>query len=335
MIDFSTKNIIDIFLGSKTIQEGYYGTALVYQKTQPEPEPYITFKALASSTIGLAKKSSNQTLYYSTNGNTWSIMTTSTTLNISSGNKVYIRGNLYGDNTNTDYTKFTITGNVKVSGDINALWNYSNLTASLKKYCGFSLFSGCTGLTDASRLKLSATILSDRCYYNMFNGCTALNAAPVIKSTTLASYCCSGMFLGCTSLTIAPNLNATTLAEHCYEAMFQNCSSLTTAPAILPATTLADSCYNLMFSWCSRLIAAPELPAKTLVNNCYKQMFYSCARINYIKCLATDISATDCTRFWCGNFLLTTIGTFVKDASMTSWTIGESGIPSNWTIQNA
>lgn len=103
---------------------------------------------------------------------------------------------------------------------------------------------------------------------------------------------------------------------------------------IMPATTLSNYCYYNMFNGCTSLITAPELPATTLVNRCYYLMFNNCTNLNYIKCLATDISATDCTSLWVQGVSSQT-GTFVKSSSMSSWTTGKSGIPSGWTVQNA
>jgi len=62
-------------------------------------------------------------------------------------------------------------------------------------------------------------------------------------------------------------------------------------------------------------------------------MFRNCSSLNYIKCLATNISATDCTSIWLED--VSSSGTFVKASSMSSWPTGENGIPSGWTVQNA
>lgn len=80
------------------------------------------------------------------------------------------------------------------------------------------------------------------------------------------------------------------------------------------------------------LITAPELPATDLVNSCYIYMFYNCENLNYIKCLATDISTTDYTYNWVSGVAST--GTFVKHPDMNNWTKGVSGIPNNWTIED-
>ena len=196
--------------------------------------------------------------------------------------------------------------------------------------CCESMFEYCSSLTTSPALP--ATTLQYKCYYQMFYECTSLTTASAISATTLADQCCRGMFYKCTSLTTASVPPATTAAEFCYAGMFQLCTSLTTAPA-LPATTLAQSCYSAMFAECSNLTSAPDLPAPTLVTSCYDQMFMWCDRLNSIKCLATDISASSCTRNWL--YGVASNGTFTKKSSMTSWTSGGNGIPVSWTIQNA
>ena len=192
---------------------------------------------------------------------------------------------------------------------------------TLANYCYQGMFWGCTKLSTAP--ELSATTLASYCYYSMFYGCTSLTTAPSSigdSSTTMANSACTQMFQGCTSLTTAPELPATTLANGCYENMFNGCTSLTTAPSSigdssttmttsactnmfynctslttapeLPATTLATMCYYRMFQGCTSLTTAPELLATTLATMCYYYMFSNCTHLNYIKCLATNISAT-------------------------------------------
>lgn len=127
-------------------------------------------------------------------------------------------------------------------------------------------------------------------------------------------------------------LPATTLADHCYSDMFASCSSLTTAPE-LPATTLTAFCYDSMFSSCSSLTTAPELPATTLTQQCYYYMFIGCSHLNYIKMLATNISASSCLTYWV--YGVSSTGTFVKNAAMTTLPHGSHGIPNGWTLINA
>lgn len=201
---------------------------------------------------------------------------------------------------------------------------------TLKSHCYDSMFEDCANLTTAPTLP--STSLAEGCYYDMFWDCISLTTAPALPATTLAPWCYDGMFQGCTSLITAPALPATTLAELCYSYMFSGCTSLTTAPT-LPATTLAGGCYFHMFEGCTSLTIAPELPATTMTTQCYDHMFNGCTNLIYIKCLATNISANSCTSMWL--YGVASSGTFVKNASMSSWTSGSDGIPTNWTVYNA
>ena len=239
----------------------------------------------------------------------------------------------------------------------------SNLTQSpalpamnLASSCYGRMFSGCTQLKDAP--VLPATTLAGGCYAYMFSGCRSLTQAPELPATTLTGSCYTGMFNGCASLTQAPNLPSTKLAGSCYASMFKGCASLVQAPELpatelataemltgcysemfsgcsklsraphLPATTLTNFCYDQMFSGCTSLTQAPELPATTLAENCYRRMFTNCAGLNYIRCSATDISASQCTYKWVSGVGST--GDFYTPAA-TNWTTDENGIPSGWT----
>lgn len=141
----------------------------------------------------------------------------------------------------------------------------------------------------------------------------------------------SFLFSNCTTIqSVSENfLPATTLANKCYDGMFKGCTRLINAPE-LPATTLASYCYSSMFYGCTSLVNTPELPAATLVSSCYRNMFYGCSTLNYIKMLATDISASDCLYDWVNGVSPT--GTFVKNKDATWDVRGESGIPNDWTI---
>ena len=123
-------------------------------------------------------------------------------------------------------------------------------------------------------------------------------------------------------------------STYTFYGLFYNCTGLTDASKlILPATTLKNSCYASMFLGCSNLTTAPELPATTLADFCYASIFNGCTNLNYIKCLATNISATNCVYNWVNGVAAS--GTFIKNASMTSWPTGVNGIPSGWTVQDA
>ena len=124
-------------------------------------------------------------------------------------------------------------------------------------------------------------------------------------------------------------LPAKQLSNYCYRAMF-SFATLQVAPA-LPATTLSQGCYWYMFEQCP-ITTAPDLLAATVPAEAYGNMFNGCSSLNYIKCLATDISADSAVTNWTTG--VSTNGTFVKDPDMASWGRGTSGIPTKWTIQD-
>lgn len=68
-----------------------------------------------------------------------------------------------------------------------------------------------------------------------------------------------------------------------------------------------------------------------LAVKCYMNMFDGCSSLNYVKCLAKDISADMCVSGWLSGVAAT--GTFVTP-STTGWSTGVSGIPSGWSRVN-
>jgi hypothetical protein len=62
-------------------------------------------------------------------------------------------------------------------------------------------------------------------------------------------------------------------------------------------------------------------------------MFFNCTNLNYIKMLATNVSAKKCLENWVKN--VASSGTFVNNPAMTSLPTGDSGIPEGWTVVNA
>ena len=323
---------------------------------------YLTFLAKENCTFSF---SGNGISYSRDGGETWTALAANTdSPTILRGNAIMWKGTM----TPVEYDgigTFSSTGRFDVEGNVMSLLfgdNYEGQTdLTGYDYAFASLFNECSSLTSVPSNLLPATTWADSCYANMFYGCTSLTAAPDLPATTLAEYCYLWMFCNCSSLTTVPDLPATTLVEGCYSMMFESCTSLTSIPSgllpattlaegcylnmfwectslvtvpsgLLPATTLADSCYQFMFYDCTSMTTAPDLPAATLVDYCYWGMFMDCRNLNSIKCLATDISATDCTLNWLSS--VSSTGTFKKARSMSSWPRTVSGIPSGWTVRN-
>ena len=251
---------------------------------------------------------------YAVNGGEKTTITTTTTINVTKGDKVKFYGNgtsttAYGNN---PFVFLKGTAKTKVYGNIMSLLDetgYETATTLSSEKVFNGLFQANTNLTDASGLLLPAMTLTIGCYNAMFAGCTSLTAAPALPATTLAQTCYYSMFGGCSSLTVAPELPATTLANACYNQMFRSCTSLTTAP-VLPATTLANACYYMMF--------------------------HTCSSLNSVTCLATDISASSCTKNWLYGAGSNVAGTKTFNAvSTANWPTDDvEGIPEGWTRVN-
>lgn len=264
----------------------------------PDNIDCLCFISTGESTIGLTNYQNNApVLYYSKDKKKWKTWKYGT-ITLADGESVYFCGeNPNGfSSSNLKYSKFTMTGSIAASGNIQTLLSPAGDRMDVPSACYQSMFNGCTALTVAPNLP--ATTLASSCYRNMFKGCSALTSAPEFPATTLADSCYSYMFYSCTSLTTAPELPATNLAENCYEHMFANCSNLTTAPE-LPATTLANKCYSYMFSSCSNLTTAPsELPATTLADYCYENMFANCKNLTTAPSeLPATTLANNCYRY--------------------------------------
>ena len=305
----------------------------------------LKFTSTGNSTVALAQGRTGSSaavtpptvdLKYSLDeGETWTQWDFSA-ISLNDGDSICLKGqntNFCNFNWSTyAYNYFVMTGSIAANGNIMSIIDNGACTTTTipATYCFYDLFHNCTSLTTAPALP--ATVMKDHCYRALFSGCTSLTTAPALPATTLAVGCYAYMFSRCTSLTTAPALPATTLKDTCYNGMFSECTSLINVP-ILPATTLKSNCYNSMFYKCTSLTTAPVLNATKLVDYCYNYMFNGCTNLNYIKCLATNISASGCIGSWVSGVAAT--GTFVKKSSMTSWTTGTSGIPSGWTVQDA
>lgn len=153
--------------------------------------------------------------------------------------------------------------------------------------------------------------------YSHFNSDTEFNISGNIMSLIYGDN-----FIGQTTLSSAYN----------FTGIFRSSKVYDVSNLILPATKLTPNCYSSMFYGCTSLATSPALPATTLASSCYSSMFSGCTSLSYIKCLATDISASYSSSNWLKNVAAT--GTFIKPSSMTSWSSGASGIPSGWTVVN-
>ena len=322
---------------------------------------YLTITSLSGGSIVFKDIYSNSGLdfSYSINGGEWQTITSS-----QSGTSLAVQANdvvrLKASNSSYNNHYLQVTSAATVEGNImsmfygddfygekdftaasacSAFFYYSKFTSSehlvlpatgLTNSCYENLFMGNTFLVKAPKV-LPAETMKKNCYQNMFGECSSLTGSPILHATTLEENCFSSMFMNCRHLTKAPELPCETLAPWCYSNMFSGCQELVNAPD-LPASALTMGCYYQMFSGCFALTQAPVLVAATVPMYGYSGMFRSCRSLNKITCLATDISAMDATNNWLNGVAAS--GTFTKDVNMASWTTGNSGIPSGWTVVN-
>ena len=134
----------------------------------------------------------------------------------------------------------------------------------------------------------------------------------------------------CLSILFKDNAANNYRLEYSLARLFYRCEGIVeVSENFLPATTLTDYCYENMFYGCTSLTTAPELPATTLASYCYYCMFDGCSKLNYIKMLATDISALKCLSYWVSDVPPT--GTFVKCKGV-EFPRGVNGIPEGWDV---
>lgn len=322
--------------GSNGVPTGWtvqYDTTLISEFNPQNtftPSGYLTIVHSDTIYLGLLRISTYQTVYVSKNGTSWHDLKTTDCLTFTASENCYMCGSLTNNQSTSDYTQFAANGNITISGNCNSLWDYTNLNAALKNYCGYSLFRGCYSLLNASNLTLPAMTLSSYCYSYMFYGCTSLTTAPSLPATTLENYCYEYMFYGCSLLTSPPPILPATQAKlYCYRDMFANCGALTNPPAI-NFEVLYSSCMSAMFEYCYGLVEAPTLKAEILVSGCYNHLFYSNSNLNYIKALFTTTPSSSYTNYW--SISVASTGIFVKNINATWTTTGSHGVPTNWTI---
>ena len=243
----------------------------------------------------------------------------------------------------------TYTRTLQYSLDSGSTW--TSLTSANNTSNGFDVVAGDVVMFKGNNEALSGRRKSSANFYNQFTNTTAgfvaegnvmslLYGDNFVGNDTLPStasgYTFGALFNGCTSMSDATNLiiPAQVLLPYCYRNMFAGCR-LTTGVPKLPAMTLAEGCYTNMFINCLTLETAPVLPARTLVKQCYDGMLYmqsAAYNLRYIKCLATNMTASYCLRNFLNPSYVSSTGVFVKYPGASWASGGTTGIPTGWTV---
>ena len=151
-MNFGTKQVANIFVGTLNAIEAYFGAEKVWGKSEPAPTAnWLCFTAEeAGSTVAMAAKGEAPavSLEYSTDGNTWSpFVVGTTTVTLSKiGDKMYMRaansGNTGMGTSISNYNYFVMTGKIAASGNVDTLLD-QNGNATLTSYCYYYMFSSC------------------------------------------------------------------------------------------------------------------------------------------------------------------------------------------------
>jgi hypothetical protein len=216
-----------------------YDNLELYPLIEPAPDDRLRVKNLSagSSTVELTRawKAFKSIEYSDDDGKNWVAFNIGKPVTLkTSGDTLLIRGIIQMDAENPDpdkvpvsgETNFHFTGEVGLVGNINYLWDYTDLDRSLYNCCGQGLFTGNSALVTASGLTIP-TANAASCYALAFFE-TKLEEPPVLEERTyLGENCYMSMFSACPKLKKSPVLPAKKGSKRCYESMFDGCTDLT------------------------------------------------------------------------------------------------------------
>lgn len=201
---------------------------------------------------------------------------------------------------------------------------------SLATYCYECMYRGCTALTNAS--PIGARDFKNNSCSQMYYGCTHLTKTAAMTVDDAENSAFWGMYQGCTLLTDADNITINSFSgTNICQNMFRQCSSLVDKIPTINASSITNGCFTYMYYQCSNLTKAHSFPALTLLPTCYSFMYHS-TKVNYIKMIATDISANNCLLNWVYGVPNNNSCIFVKNINATWTNIGDSAVPTRWKV---
>lgn len=228
------------------------------------------------------------------------------------------------ENGEDDGLRFEVRGDIRslVGGD-----NYQNvLSYDEAGYTYTSLFEGCGGVIDASRLTFGG-VHPFGCD-NMFKGCINL-----VNPSTDSQAWANSMYEGCTRLTSTPPyLKRGGYLGYNQKSMFKNCVSLKLASYGLFGRD--QGYYVSLFEGCTRLTSSPAIDPASRPSNFgfLKDMFKGCSALNRITCMIVgneSLSEPITISNWV--YGVGESGLFIKSPD-ANWSVGDGGIPTDWVV---
>lgn len=347
----------------------YDSIICTYDPTESFSGQYFTFEAITDCTFGIIPKDYgdsnpyNYHICYSLDsGSTWNRLdtsTSSTTVTVTAGNKIYWKdffSNVAGITWDQGSSSFVATGQFNAEGNIMSLcWGDDFLEDCPSPICrmvktlerrfptnpGYydahyyfeDLLKDCTGLTNACDVIMPATDgLKQYLYSGMFEGCTSLKTPPVLLPAANVPACgYMNMFKNCHSLIETPDILATKVGNSGFTSMFENCTNTTKVMENLYAETIyfdGDHAYDSMFKNCVNIKKSPNLLMERFSGN---DTFYNCLSLEEINSCSLCFITND---KWLYN--VKSSGTFEKVYSAFFIVDGDrtikTGIPSTWNI---
>ena len=187
-----------IFRDNDRLDKLYFGNELIFY-TEPEPVKldYLTFTANSTVTIKYTPTKVT-TAQYSYDKVNWKTAD-NVTLKLNTGDKVYFKGNITGNQDSHNSAYFTMTGKIDASGSIMSLQAGNPEDKTIKYKSAFSgLFFECRGLTKAPALP--AENITEGCYTGLFMSCSSLTTPPELNAEKLPGVSYNSMFAGCNKL---------------------------------------------------------------------------------------------------------------------------------------
>lgn len=380
MNGFNLSDITDAKLGATTLGSIYLGSTKLWPLGHDYSQDYFTIEALENTIIRLHKNTTSGTkrvVVFSRNGYAWNRLVTEYDkedydydyVELSAGEKVYIRNSIWPNTTTSDYAYFTSSNSINVYGNVNSIIYDNFKTNKLQRdhmfyrlfyklpivdasnlvlpsapgsYSYQAMFENCTQLVYPPKTLSGTTVGYNGCSY-MFAGCTSLIDVPDLPATTLAGYAYSNMFSGCTSLTKLPKLNHITTITYWapFRYMFSTCQAIEDARwdkygnRLLPdrlTVTSGGSAYELMFNGCIGLKYAPELTETSPHTGEYNQMFAYCTNSEFLNIYTHATSLG--TNYFSDIVKFTGHQGNIKKADDVTWDSSQYSQFGNWAVHS-
>lgn len=295
-LKFGTNSPLALYMGVSGSTKAYYGTTVVYEGGGKDySKEYLTLEVLTGGTISWIAFN-NEAVAKTISYSLDNGQTWTVITSTLEGTEINVSA---GD-------KVIFKGNTRGTGSGVTDTSAYN---SIRGTAYFDLSGNIDSIADADNFRSGVTLTQT--YKGLFRGANVVDA--------------SNLYLP------SPTVNFQ------YRFLFRDCQYLIELPSMTHFTPTPQNCCRGMFSNCISIEKATNLPIidDTYTNYQLADLFNGCTNLDYVVNLSirTSSSSSSATYNWLAGVAAS--GTFVKNANMTSWQSGASGIPSGWTVIDA